>query len=285
MSSLARRVTTGALLAVLAAGLLYADGKSAPGWVPFYTAVVLSVLSALELARMGSLVQHRIGLGLLLSATGAALPPLAGLVHHSTVTPRIMATWYALCISLVMLFDIVGLFQALAGKEEKQERGRWAIGLALWVFPALFMLVPLGIRYGTGGLVLLVILSKIGDIFGYFVGRKIGKRHPFPNLSPGKTLAGCVASFVAGCAAGAVVTPMFFPDDTVFAGWISGALLGAGLNLSAQAGDLAESWVKRRTGVKDSSSWVGAAGGVLDVVDSVLFTAPTAVFLWPLVVG
>jgi len=279
MSSLAHRVTTGALLALLAGGILLADGKAAPGWVPLGAAAVLSVLAALELACMGRLAEHRIGVALLLSAGGASLPPLLGLLQHATVTPMTMATWYALCLALVLVFDAGALYQVLAGKGQGRERGRWAIGLALWVFPALFMLVPLGLRYGTGGLVLLVILSKVGDIFGYFVGRKIGRRHPFPSLSPGKTLAGCVASLAAGCAAGAGLAPELLPGVSV----LSGALLGAGLNLSAQAGDLAESWVKRRTGVKDSSSWVGAAGGVLDVVDSVLFTAPTAVFLWPLV--
>jgi len=261
--------------------MLVADGKAAPGWVPFCAAAVLSILAALELSRMGRLAEYRFGVGLLLSAAGAALPSLLGLLQHATVTPWTLAAWYGLGLVLAMGFDPAALYQALAGKEPARERGRWAIGLALWVFPALFALVPLGILYGTAGLVLLVVLSKIGDIFGYFVGRKLGRRHPFPNLSPGKTLAGCVASLVAGCVAGAWLAPELLPGVDVF----SGALFGAGLNLSAQAGDLAESWVKRRTGVKDSSSWVGAAGGVLDVVDSVLFTAPTAVFLWPLVVA
>jgi predicted CDP-diglyceride synthetase/phosphatidate cytidylyltransferase len=125
-----------------------------------------------------------------------------------------------------------------------------------------------------------LILSKVGDIAGYFVGSAIGKSHPFPKISPGKTTAGCVASLVAGTVAGwiAVATGLL-PQ----ASWgVAGALLaGAGVNLAAQAGDLFESWVKRRAGVKDSGTWFGPSGGVLDLIDSLLFSIPAALWLWP----
>jgi phosphatidate cytidylyltransferase len=60
---------------------------------------------------------------------------------------------------------------------------------------------------------------------------------------------------------------------------------GLVLNLAAQAGDLLESKVKRSAGVKDSSGWLGPAGGLLDVVDSLLLTVPTALVSWPLLFG
>jgi phosphatidate cytidylyltransferase len=65
-------------------------------------------------------------------------------------------------------------------------------------------------------------------------------------------------------------------------GIAGGLLAGATINIASQAGDLAESWVKRRAGVKDSSSWLGPSGGVLDVVDSFLFSVPAALLVWPL---
>ena len=107
-------------------------------------------------------------------------------------------------------------------------------------------------------------------------------RHPFPGISPNKTVAGCVASLVAGVVAGALFAAFDYPVDWK-AGILGGALLGLALNLAAQAGDLFESWVKRRAGVKDSSTIFGPSGGVLDVVDSLLFTVPLALLVLPAV--
>jgi phosphatidate cytidylyltransferase len=154
------------------------------------------------------------------------------------------------------------------------------VALALWSVPPLFGLVPLAIRQGTAGLALLVVLSKIGDSAGYFVGRSIGKRHPFPTISPGKTVAGCVASLVAGVAAGACLVPLL-QDQWGIRPVLLGIGVGLVINVAAQLGDLAKSWVKRRAGVKDSSRLLGPSGGVLDVVDSLLLTTPLAVLIWP----
>jgi phosphatidate cytidylyltransferase len=286
MNSLARRVLTGTLLVLGATALLLADEHATPGWVPFFCALAISLLCAFELRRMGRLAPLGVGpplfLGILLSS--------AFVGYRLFETPEALdAAHPALTFATILL--VVALASALAPvfvRPKKGELGNgalWGLGLALWTLPSLFALVPFGVCYGTRGLVVLVALSKVGDIFGYFVGRKIGERRPFPSLSPGKTVAGCVASLVAGSVAGAVLLPFTFPASATIPGsaW-GGALLGAGLNLAAQAGDLAESWVKRRAAVGDSSTWVGAAGGVLDVVDSLFFTTPVAVFLWPLVV-
>jgi phosphatidate cytidylyltransferase len=155
-----------------------------------------------------------------------------------------------------------------------------AAGLALWLAPPLPHLFSLYGFHGSAGLVALLALSKIGDTAGYYGGSAFGKRHPFPGISPGKTEWGCVASFLAALLlalllhlAGVLPTGPF---------GIQGALLaGASLNLAAQAGDLCESWVKRRAGAKDSSGWFGPSGGLLDQLDSFLFTIPMAAATWP----
>jgi phosphatidate cytidylyltransferase len=155
-----------------------------------------------------------------------------------------------------------------------------AAGLALWLAPPLPFLLGFFQVFGTSGLVALLVLSKIGDTAGYYGGSAFGKRHPFPNISPGKTEWGCVASFLGatGMAALFHVTGVL-PVSPL---GIQGALLaGASLNLAAQAGDLFESWVKRRAAVKDSSSCFGPSGGLLDQLDSFLFTIPMAAATWP----
>ncbi|MCA9000870.1 MAG: phosphatidate cytidylyltransferase [Planctomycetes bacterium] len=149
---------------------------------------------------------------------------------------------------------------------------------------ALACLYPVRMFGGTSALVALVLLSKIGDIFGYYCGNMWGKTHPFPRLSPGKTTEGCLGSFAAGTVAG-ILCQLYglLPGGEMASlpGVWAGALAGASVNLASQAGDLFESSWKRRTSVKDSGTWFGPSGGVLDLVDSLLVSAPVAALTWP----
>lgn len=153
-------------------------------------------------------------------------------------------------------------------------------GLALWLLPPLLGLWSTWRAFGSPGLVALLLLSKIGDTAGYYVGSSLGKTHPFPKISPGKTTAGCVASFVAATALGGVCVFAGLLPDGPF-GVLGGLAAGAALNLAAQTGDLLESWIKRRVEVKDSSTWFGPSGGLLDQLDSLLLSIPVAVLLFP----
>jgi phosphatidate cytidylyltransferase len=155
-----------------------------------------------------------------------------------------------------------------------------AMVLALWLAPPLPFLFSLFQVYGSAGLVALLVLSKIGDTAGYYGGNAFGKRHPFPGISPGKTEWGCVASFLGATGMAALLHAAGVLPPSPFG--IRGALLaGASLNLAGQAGDLFESWIKRRAAVKDSSSCFGPSGGLLDQLDSFLFTIPMAAATWP----
>ncbi len=179
---------------------------------------------------------------------------------------------------------IVAWFATLVGPR----RSMPSLVLALWLAPWLVLPLPwlwhTWDRFGPEGLVALIVLSKIGDTAGYFAGNAFGKRHPFPRLSPGKTVEGCLASLAAGTLAGGVlVATGTLPHGEL--GLLGGLLAGAVTNLAAQAGDLLESWLKRRAGVKDSAAWFGPSGGVLDVVDSLLLSVPVSLLLWPWLLG
>ncbi len=155
------------------------------------------------------------------------------------------------------------------------------LGLALWAVPALPALDYVDRWLGVAGLGALLLLSKVGDVFGYYVGSAIGKSHPFPRLSPGKTTAGCVGSLVAGCAFGAAcVWWGLLPDGRL--GVLGGVIAGGVVNVASQAGDLFESKVKRTAEVKDSGALFGPSGGFLDLTDSLLFSVPVALLTWPL---
>jgi len=276
-----RRVLTGVTLGVSAAALIAANGAAPPGWVPLGAAFVLALVGGLECARMGSLTRLRVGPVFVVATLAAGGTAAAVLLELPGLLAPGEAPLFALGLYVVAALAALPLF-LFEPPEDAPPRGLGFV-LVLWIVPVPFLWIPLGVAYGTAGLTALVALSKIGDVFGYFLGRALGRRHPFPRLSPGKTVAGCVASLVAGTVAGALVVPATLASTGGPGTWLSGALLGAGINVAAQAGDLAESWVKRRSGVKDSSALMGAAGGVLDVIDSLLFTTPVALLTWGLV--
>ena len=110
------------------------------------------------------------------------------------------------------------------------------------------------------------------DIFAYFAGRAIGGPRLAPRISPNKTWAG-LAGGVAGAAALGWATATWFEMEPFFL-WMGGPL-----GLVAQAGDLYESWEKRRAGVKDSGALLPGHGGVLDRLDGLLAVSAVTTLL------
>lgn len=154
-------------------------------------------------------------------------------------------------------------------------------GGAIWSVAPLVSLVLIWDSLGMGGLISLVVLSKFGDVTGYYGGNAFGRHHPFTKLSPGKTTEGCLASLAGGVGMAWLLSALGLLELPV----LPALGLGAALNLAAQAGDLLESWFKRQAGVKDSGTLFGPSGGALDVVDSLLLTVPTMLILAPLLFG
>ena len=112
------------------------------------------------------------------------------------------------------------------------------------------------------------------DIFAYFVGRSLGGRKLAPSVSPGKTWSGAVGGAAAAVAAGLGVAMASGP-------WGNAMLvfLILAVSIVSQAGDLFESWVKRRFQVKDSGTIIPGHGGVMDRVDGLAVAAVALYFL------
>ena len=159
----------------------------------------------------------------------------------------------------------VGVLLGLAAR-------RAAIG---WGF--VYIAVPtfslLVLSWAYSGLVFWVMgVTWATDIFAYFAGRAIGGPKLAPRISPNKTWAGLVGGMIGAGLAGWGVSWLFnlgFPFL-----WI-----GAPMGAVAQAGDLYESWVKRRHGVKDSGTILPGHGGVLDRLDGLLAVAVATMIL------
>jgi phosphatidate cytidylyltransferase len=138
-----------------------------------------------------------------------------------------------------------------------------------------------GIPRSTLAIALAVFVPKCGDIGAYFTGkfltgRILGRRPMTPLLSPKKTWQG----FIGGMIAAVLATVGLNCLGPVIPGGTWGAV-GFGLTVGAAGvlGDLAESLIKRDSGIKDASRTIPGFGGVLDVIDSLLFAAPVA-YLW-----
>jgi phosphatidate cytidylyltransferase len=148
-------------------------------------------------------------------------------------------------------------------------------GFAYIVTPALALVVIswLSADPAAAGLIFWVlIVTWATDIFAYFAGRTIGGPKLAPKISPNKTWAGLVGGMAGASFCGWLVA-WYFALGKPFI-WI-----GATMGLIAQLGDLYESWVKRRAGVKDSSRLLPGHGGVLDRLDGLLAVALATMIL------
>jgi phosphatidate cytidylyltransferase len=123
------------------------------------------------------------------------------------------------------------------------------------------VLVRLDQVYGFVALILILLVVWATDIGGYFAGRGIGGPKLWPRVSPGKTWAGAIGGFVASLLVASGFAALGQGKTVPL------LLLGAALSIVSQLGDLFESAVKRRFGVKDSSHIIPGHGGLLDRLD------------------
>lgn len=158
-------------------------------------------------------------------------------------------------------------------------------GVAYIAVPLSYMLAILypiatnTVEDGRWWLIYLIFVTKVTDIGAYFVGRIWGKHRLAPVLSPHKTWEGAVGGLI--CTIGLSLLMVYL--GRMFAGsafplqYLDALLLGILIGIFGQIGDLAESLLKRDAAVKDSSRMPGL-GGVLDMIDSLIFTAPIVYF-------
>lgn len=143
-------------------------------------------------------------------------------------------------------------------------------------------------EYGMIPVLLAVGISTVSDAAAYFIGSALGKKKIFPKISPKKTYAGFFGGIFGGALGGIIVYLIFelgsFPTHIIFTftGLFNGkkwaaillyALVGAIMAVFSEIGDLAASRVKRQLGIKDYGKILGSHGGIMDRIDSILFTA------------
>lgn len=149
-------------------------------------------------------------------------------------------------------------------------------GVSVVVFGVLYISWTLGhfisLRLLTNGqnLIFFVLIVTWGvDAGAYYTGRLLGKHKLSPHISPGKTIEGAIGGVIT-CIGAAFLARWLFLDLRINSTIIIGLVLG----IISQFGDLSESLLKRSAGFKDSGSIIPGHGGMLDRVDSLIFTVP-----------
>lgn len=153
-------------------------------------------------------------------------------------------------------------------------------GMLAFAYALRYHRFAIGALAGALLLMLPLVLTWLNDSGAFFFGKKFGKRKLMPSVSPGKTIAGAVGA-VGTCVVATWAYFEFLLQPYAKLGLsLTGLLIfGVAMSAAAQVGDLVESMLKRQAGVKDSSALIPGHGGVLDRVDSLLFTIPLAYVL------
>ncbi len=197
---------------------------------------------------------------------------------RSTALTRGLAWTFLILVLLVLLFlphallmlGILFAGAAIITAVGGRASGHWpAFGLLYSGFPSMALALLRG-DTGDGFATIIFVFAVVWatDIFAYFNGRALGGPKLAPRFSPNKTWAGAIGGAAAGVAAGVACAAFITP-----AGGVPIPVIALLLSVIAQIGDLGESWVKRKFGVKDSSHLIPGHGGVMDRVDGLVAAA------------
>lgn len=248
------RTATALVLAPVALGAIVL-GK----WAVLLVVLLVTVGAAYELSRALNPLPF-------LAAVGAGAIPILLAIPYGTTG-----------ILAGALLTLPWALFWLAGKPETRTlRAVLAVLLmALWVGAPLAHLVlfPRS-RYGVILILIAVVGPWISDSGAYFAGRFFGRHLLFPSLSPNKTVEGSVGGLAV-----TVLIVGFVSYQFMDVGLAKAAIIGGGVSIFSQSGDLFESAFKRILDVKDLGHFLPGHGGILDRVDSLLFTAPAVYYL------
>ncbi|MBI3823840.1 MAG: phosphatidate cytidylyltransferase [Planctomycetes bacterium] len=279
------RLWMGGILIALTVGMLVGDQHLAP-WFPFLFLFQLSLTLAACFEFIHVLGPNRAPqksvcyLGVVVFVFANWLINLPAFHANSwSILIGILAGF----LLLAFLYEMAGYFGP--GRSVERIALTWLIVGYLGFLPCFFA----QIRWLTEDhsanswrLALAVFVPKCCDTGAYFVGRLIGKHKMTPVLSPKKTWEGAVGGMISAVAA-AIAIDRCGPATILRHDLLWEIGFGLTVGIAGMLGDLAESLIKRDCQTKDASTVMPGFGGVLDVVDAIIFAAPIA-YLWFLLI-
>ena len=177
---------------------------------------------------------------------------------------------FATYLTAIML--IINLFLAINSNANMQKT-LWT--LLTYVYPAMLLLFMLASNdMGENSFIVLLlafVISPVSDTFAYFIGSKIGGKKLCPRLSPKKTWSGAIGGTIGGMIFALIAGLIVRPNLNVFSPAVFYLLVGLVASVVNIFGDLAESYIKRRMGIKDMGKIMPGHGGVLDRIDGTMF--------------
>jgi len=159
--------------------------------------------------------------------------------------------------------------------------GREFLGLAYIALLLSYFVLLRDLEAGRFWVLFVLAVAFAEDTGAYYFGRALGRRKLCPTLSPGKTVSGAVGGLVAAAFAAFACRALFMPPLAVGDTIALGLLIG----VAGQTGDLFESLIKRASGVKDSGTLLPGHGGLLDRIDSLVFSAPAVYYYYAWLLG
>jgi phosphatidate cytidylyltransferase len=273
------------LLLRVVSGLVLIPIIVAAAWWPASTAVLVAICAALGIYELVGI--FRAGgyapRTLLSVVIGVALCAAAALQPY---------TAFDLTGAALAMVVIVALVAEIARTDRSTSLISWALTItgALyvgWLLSHFIMigqittplrngwLASINIPPGTAWICFTLAITWLQDTAAYFVGRRFGKHAFAPILSPKKTWEGALGGFLASVLTAMIAVPILGLPVNLFAA----ALIGAVAGVAGPLGDLAESLIKRQIGIKDSGHLIPGHGGILDRIDSLLFTGPLIYYM------
>ena len=258
------RAATGVVLITLVLAMLAVGG----GWL----ALLIGVFALVSMVEFYSALRE------------AGYAPLA-LFGFLGAIGVLAAAWFssqplsAMSIAIGLTIIAVVFWYALLSRSHPLENASFTIFGVVWIAGLLAFAMPI-IRSDHSQQIILGIIAVTAffDAGSYFVGRALGRVSLAPRLSPHKTFEGLVGGVVVAFVAGFLLSVISWFEFDLAAGlW-----LAVVVSVFAPLGDLAESFVKRAVGVKDMGTLLPGHGGLIDRLDSYLFTIPIGyvLFLW-----
>ncbi len=283
MRNLAHRLGSSSVLISLVLGTLF--------WFPLwvYPVVIIGFVAIglhefFTMARYRGILVHRplsIGLGVVFtglvtwrSMVEPGLVPTPVLGHGATVISWMWDVFWPATIVIIFIrqFTRENTFEALGGVATTL----FGLAYVAALFSYFLYIRTIDPAQGAWLALYLILVTKLGDVGAYAVGNLLGRHALIARISPKKTVEGFMGAVLFSVLAAVAAQPLL-GRQSIFnhapTPLLCG-LLGLTLGVMGQLGDLAESLLKRDCQVKDASAFVPGLGGVLDVIDSLLFTAP-----------
>ncbi len=275
MTEFPKRLLVAIVLIPLVVGVVYAGG---PALVTLLS--LASGLAAWEFFRLAEARGARP-----LNAIGIMLSALVPMVVHA----RFLGFWVppvsVVALAVPLLLSAVLFQRGVAGGPLASIGATltgvlYTGGMLSFAYALRYHDYIVDARGGTALVLLPVVVTWLNDTGGYLAGRAFGRRKLMPTVSPAKTWAGAYGGVVASVLTTWAIAAFVLPSVAhVTLRPLGIFVVGVVLSVAAQVGDLAESMFKREAGVKDSSQLIPGHGGVLDRVDSLLFTLPVGYVL------